>query len=65
MQILDTPKKMSEIQTALGLKHRPTVLYEYLRPAIEGEFVAASHPDNPNHPDQTYSLTEKGRKLVK
>jgi predicted HTH transcriptional regulator len=65
IQILDTPKKMSEIMAELGLKHRPHLLYEYLRPAILGGLVVPSHPDNPNHPEQTYSLTEKGRKFLK
>lgn len=65
VEILDIPLTRAQIQTVLNIRPRPTIIYNYLNPAIEGGFVVASHPNNPNHPEQTYSLTEKGKKLVK
>jgi len=46
-----------------GLKHRPTFLENYISPALEGGFLKALYPDNPNHPRQKYLLTEKGLAL--
>jgi fido (protein-threonine AMPylation protein) len=51
---------IKEILSLLGLKHRPTFLENYLKPAIQGGFVVPLYLDKPNHPRQKYLLTEKG-----
>jgi fido (protein-threonine AMPylation protein) len=51
---------IKEILSLLGLKHRPTFLENYLKPAIQGGFVVSLYLDKPNHPRQKYLLTEKG-----
>lgn len=65
IQILEQPHTRAEVQALLNIKHRPTIIYNYLNPAIEGGYIVPSHPDNPTHPDQTYSLTDKGMALFK
>mgnify|MGYP002623303330 FL=1 len=52
--------KISEIMKAIGLKHRPTFIYNYLTPAIEAGLVTMLYPDSPRHPRQRYHLTPKG-----
>ncbi len=37
----------------------------YNSAAISAGYIVPSHPDNPTHPNQTYSLTEKGMVLFK
>ncbi len=50
----------NEIMQSLGLKHRPTFLYDYLQPALEHELIEMTIPDKPNSSKQKYRLTEKG-----
>ncbi|MDY6301192.1 MAG: Fic family protein [Bacteroidales bacterium] len=52
--------KGSEAMAAIGLKHLPTFLANYLTPSIEGGFVAMLYPNSPRHPRQRYLLTPKG-----
>ena len=52
--------KGTEAMAAIGLKHRPTFLANYLAPAIEGGFVTMLYPNSPRHPRQRYMLTPKG-----
>ena len=52
--------KGTEAMAAIGLKHRPTFLANYLAPAIEGGFVTMLYPNSPRHPRQRYVLTPRG-----
>jgi len=51
------------LMNLLSFKHRPSFLYNYLRPAIDGQWVEMTIPENPNNPDQKYILTSKGKSL--
>jgi ATP-dependent DNA helicase RecG len=48
----------------LRLTHRPTFLYDYLRPSLSGELIEMTQPDSPRSPKQKYRLTEKGKQMV-
>jgi ATP-dependent DNA helicase RecG len=54
------PLAVREIMQSLKLNHRPTLLYDYLKPAIDGGFVEMTQPDSPKSPTQKYRLTKKG-----
>jgi len=58
-------KEMSikEIMDGLKLKHRPTVVYDYVRPAILLGIIELTQPDSPKSPTQKYRLTNKGINL--
>ena len=56
----DKELKITEMMEAVGLKHRPTFLYNYLTPAIEAGLVTMLYPNSPRHPRQRYRLTPKG-----
>lgn len=56
-------KSVKEILRAIGLKHRPTFLENYLSPALKEGVVRMLYPQSPNHPRQKYLLTVKGLAL--
>ena len=53
----------NEIMQLLELKHRPTFLYDYLKPALEQGFIEMTIPDKPNSSLQKYRLTSLGEQL--
>ncbi|MGC3979108.1 MAG: DUF4062 domain-containing protein [Paludibacteraceae bacterium] len=63
ISILTTPKKRSEIQEILGLKHREYFVDSYLNPSLYDGYIEMLYPDVPNHPQQEYQLSEKGKTL--
>jgi len=48
----------------IGLRSRPTFIYDYLQPAIQAVFVEMTQPDSPNSPTQKYRLTAKGEAFL-
>lgn len=50
-----------ELMIKLNIKHRPTFLYNYLKPALERDLVEMTIPDKPKSSKQRYRLTNKGR----
>jgi len=58
------PLAVREIMQSLKLNHRPTLLYDYLKPAIDEGFVEMTQPDSPKSPTQKYRLTKKGERLA-
>ena len=57
--------KSSEIQDALGLKHREYFRDNYLIPSMNEGYLEMTIPDKPNSPNQQYRLTVKGQELKK
>jgi len=55
---------VKEIMEELSLKGRDNFLKSYLYPALQGELVEQTHPEQANHPEQKYRLTEKGKSLL-
>ncbi|MCB9018514.1 MAG: Fic family protein [Prevotellaceae bacterium] len=51
---------VKEMLDAIGLKHRPTFIENYLKPALSDGFVRMLYPESPKHPRQKYLLTVKG-----
>jgi fido (protein-threonine AMPylation protein) len=51
---------VKEMLEAMGLKHRPTFLDNYLKPAKDAGMVKMLYPNQPKHPRQKYMLTVKG-----
>ncbi len=48
----------------LGLRHRPSFVDAYLRPALDAGVVAMTDPEHPRSPRQRYRLTPRGRRLL-
>lgn len=58
--ILEESLSVKEILEKINLKHRPTLMNDYLNPAIENGFVEMTQPNSPKSPTQKYRLTQKG-----
>ena len=47
----------------IGLKDRKNFRINYLQPALNGNLIMMTNPDNPTDPNQKYRLTESGKLL--
>ena len=63
INVLHTELSRKEIQEALNLKHKGNFREKYLEPALEAGLIAMKYPEIPNHPQQRYLLTKKGRRI--
>lgn len=55
---------VKEIMEHLSLKGRDNFLKSYLYPAMQDKLVEQTHPEQANHPNQKYRLTDKGKELL-
>jgi len=55
------PLGARDAMQSLGLRHRPTFLYDYLQPAMDAGLVEMTQPESPKSPTQKYRLTAKGK----
>ncbi|OQA54420.1 MAG: hypothetical protein BWY45_02589 [Euryarchaeota archaeon ADurb.Bin294] len=55
---------VKEAMKCLGLNHRPTFMYDYLKPAIDAGYAEMTQPDSPKSPTQKYRLTRKGKSVL-
>jgi predicted HTH transcriptional regulator len=62
---LEGEMKRSEIMQKLDLKHDDFFRKQYILPSLDLGYIALTHPDKPNHPNQKYRLTAKGIALKK
>ena len=50
------PLGVREAIDALGLKHRPTFLANYLQPALQAGLIQRTQPESPKSPTQKYRI---------
>lgn len=55
---------LKRIMEIIGIKHRPTLLYNYIEPSIKDGLVTLLYPESPRHPRQKYKLTVKGLAIL-
>ena len=60
LMFCDVPRSMANIMSKLELTHRTFFRRRHLGPLLVGGVIHMTHPDQPNHPDQAYVLTEAG-----
>jgi len=65
LRFCEEPRKGSEIQSFLGLKHRETFQDNYLKPLLNQKLIALTIPDKLRSPAQQYMTTEKGKNWLK
>ena len=63
IEICDVPHSLAAIMRALGVTGRGYFKQRHLDPLLRGGVLRTTHPDQPNHPDQAYVLTEAGVRL--
>lgn len=62
--LMDTQAySLRTLMTLCKIKHRPSFVENYIKPAISEGIVKLLHEDKPNHPRQKYLLTIKGNLL--
>nr|WP_255737233.1 ATP-binding protein [Cognataquiflexum nitidum] len=60
LKVFEGEMSRQDIQAILGLKHAGNFRENYLEPAFEDALILMKYPENPNHPSQKYSLSNKG-----
>ena len=63
MGFCDTPRRLTEIMDALGATNRGYFKKHHLDPLLANGVLRMTRPDQPNHPEQAYVLTEVGATL--
>ena len=58
------PLGAKDAMKTLGLRHRPTFLYDFLQPAMDAGLVEMTQPESPRSPTQKYRLTSKGKTIL-
>lgn len=64
MVIEDKSLTVKEMMALLNLRGDDSFRKRYLKPALEGEYIAMLHPDTPTSGNQAYYMTEKGKQLL-
>ena len=62
--LCEVPRKQAYLMQETGLTHRTFFRRKRLDPLVQAKLVRMMHPDEPNHPDQAYVVTEAGLALL-
>jgi ATP-dependent DNA helicase RecG len=63
VDLCDVPRTMADLMAEIGVTHRPFFRKTHLGPLVDGGVLNMTHPENPNHPKQSYVLSEIGVEL--
>ena len=61
--VMGHEEKRRELQIKLNIKSDDYFRVTFILPALEQGVIAMKFPETPNHPNQRYSLTQKGKKF--
>jgi len=64
LALCEVPRTQVDLMKTLGVSHRTFFRRTHLEPLIKANLVRMTHPDEPNHPDQAYVITEAGLGLL-
>lgn len=59
-----TPRTLAELMELVGRSSRTKFRNAILRPMLESELIAMTHPDEPRNPKQRYRITAKGEQTL-
>lgn len=60
----EVPRSQGDLMRSLGLSHRTFFRRKHLEPLIKANLVRMTYPNEPNHPNQSYVVTEAGFDLI-
>ena len=60
LTLCEAPRNQTDLMKSLGLSHRTFFKRTHLDPLIKANLVRMTNPDEPNHPNQAYVITEEG-----
>ena len=58
--LCEVPRKQADLMRESGLSHRTFFRRKRLDPLLRAGLIRMTRPDEPNHPDQAYVVTEAG-----
>ena len=58
--LCEVPRKQADLMRETGLSHRTFFRRKRLDPLLRAGLMRMTRPDEPNHPDQAYVVTEAG-----
>lgn len=61
----EMPKKLTELQELVGIRHRGTFLNNYLRPLLASGWIELTIPEKPRSSKQQYRISEKGLAVLR
>ena len=64
IELCEVPRKQADLMREIGLTHRTFFRRKHLEPLVQAKLIRMTHPDEPNHPDQAYVVTEAGLGLL-
>ena len=64
IQLCEVARKQADLMRETGFTHRTFFRRTHLEPLIRARLIRMMHPDEPNHPDQAYVVTEAGSGLL-
>ena len=64
IQLCEVARKQADLMREMGFTHRTFFRRTHLDPLIRARLIRMTHPDEPNHPDQAYVVTEAGSGLL-
>jgi ATP-dependent DNA helicase RecG len=64
LQLSEVPRTQADIMSVVGMSHRSFFRRKHLDPLIQAGLIRMTHPDEPNHPNQAYVVTEAGLGLL-
>ena len=64
IQLCEVARKQADLMRETEFTHRTFFHRTHLEPLIPARLIRMTHPDEPNHPDQAYVVTEAGSRLL-
>ena len=64
IQLCEVARNQADLMREMGFTHRTFFRRTHLEPLIRARLIRMTHPDEPNHPDQAYVVTEAGSGLL-
>jgi len=58
------PRRLKNLLENMKVTNRTFFRRTHLKPLLDGGILQLRYPENPNHPSQTYFLTEAGQRLL-
>jgi len=57
---IENEMSIKQLMEKIGIIHRPTFIYNYLKPAMDADMLEMTIPEKPKSSQQKYRLTSKG-----
>ncbi len=64
IELCEVSRKQADLMREIGLTHRTFFRRNHLEPLIRAKLIRMTHPDEINHPNQAYVVTEAGLGLL-